>query len=164
MSSHNPNDAHTHAAGIVVSINALPPGAFQQQPLGSYPAGTYYDPQNPYTYVYGAPEDIESFLRPLIFNSPLADRNPEQVAGADDDSTLGDHVSNRSVLVADSGYEWVHGYGRRYHGQVGDSTAVYHLPNGQCSHLITYKPSSDNTIDELELDRLDLQHAIFTQT
>lgn len=70
----------------------------------------------------------------------------EGAASDDADSGLGSNVSTHSTSLAEQAYRFRHFNGRRYHAEQSSGTE-YHLPN-----------------DELELDRLDLQHNLFLLT
>lgn len=71
---------------------------------------------------------------------------PENAGDDDADSGLGANDSAHSTSLIDQAYNFRHFNGRRYHAEQSSGTE-YHLPN-----------------DELELDRLDLQHNLFLLT
>jgi SAM-dependent methyltransferase len=60
---------------------------------------------------------------------------------------MGSFASTRSTSLKEQAYAFRHIHGRRYHADQGPGGSEYNLPN-----------------DELELDRLDLQHHLFLLT
>ncbi|KAF2672839.1 S-adenosyl-L-methionine-dependent methyltransferase [Microthyrium microscopicum] len=102
-----------------------------------------YEPYRAFTHAYGKHADSqEAFERPILFSGPKPDTHPDQKDDNDEDSAIEDYSTQRSASVSSSIYEFREEHGRRYHAM--NQGAEYHLPN-----------------DDLELDRLDLQHALF---
>jgi hypothetical protein len=130
MLSHNPQLGYDQ----VLFLGELSSGSFSdvtpEGPLEETPGGSQYEPYHPYTFSYGSSENVEAFNRPLVFAPPLPDPNNLDHQDVDQDSTIGDQVSVRSLLVDDSGYQWRHEHGRRYHGRFEGLHSDYHLPNG----------------------------------
>ena len=71
---------------------------------------------------------------------------PDTATSDDADSGLGSNGSTLSISLEQQAYKFRYFNGRRYHAEQCNGTE-YYLPN-----------------DELELDRLDLQHHLFLQT
>jgi len=81
----------------------------------------------------------------LVWTGPEPDSDHSSAEDDDKDSALGSYASTHSVSLATSIYAYREEHGRRYHAEHG--RAQYYLPN-----------------DEMELDRLDLQHHLFRMT
>jgi hypothetical protein len=125
--SHLANDQALFPAELSITSLSSTPLLLPQESISN---STQDERYHPYTFSYGAsPENVEAFDRPLIFAPPLPDPNAFDEPDQDEDSTLGDEVSVRSVLVDDAGYQWRHEHGRRYHGRFG-GLRDYYLPNG----------------------------------
>jgi SAM-dependent methyltransferase len=71
---------------------------------------------------------------------------PDDAASGEADSALGSNGSTHSTSLKEQAFKFRHFNGRRYHAEQYNGTE-YYLPN-----------------DELELDRLDLQHHLFLLT
>jgi hypothetical protein len=127
MCAHNAHPAFDQALLQGELSNAI---ASDATPLEDIADETQYESYHPYTFSYGSPGNTEAFNRPLIFAPPLPDLNNFDDQDEDQDSTFSDPTSVRSVLVDDSGYQWRHEHGRRYHGRFEGLRSDYHLPNG----------------------------------
>lgn len=71
---------------------------------------------------------------------------PDDASSDEADSAVGSNGSTHSTSLKEQAFRFRHFNGRRYHAEQGNGTE-YYLPN-----------------DELELDRLDLQHHLFLLT
>jgi cyclopropane fatty-acyl-phospholipid synthase-like methyltransferase len=115
---------------------------FQQYISSQASAGPSSSSGNPYhgnTYTYDPTADIAA--QAVTWTGPEADSQSD-----DTDSALGSYASTRSTSLENTAYDYRTFHGRRYHAHSRDGTE-YPLPN-----------------DEVEMDRLDLQHHLFLMT
>ena len=113
-----------------------------REPAGpsSTTAAESTEPAQPTT---APPAGVTAQAPPLLPVGPEADTNSSD----DLDSAFGDGSSRASTSIASSIYDYRVENGRRYHAPRASLTHEYDLPN-----------------DEIESDRLDLQHQVFFLT